>query len=98
MWFDVESPYEDASKVVEMEGQLVVDGECVSVVVCFDYTDKIYIRRKEAKNTPCVLKGSCAFSPDVLVVKVEKETDSLLNGKYDTITFVRTETEETTSS
>lgn len=96
LWFDVESPYEDATKAVEMEGQLMMEGQCVEVIVCFGYRDDIYIRRKEEKDEPCALKGHCEFSPEKVIVTVEKETDSLLNGQYETIIFVRNENVETT--
>lgn len=98
LWFDVKSPYEDATKVVEMEGQLVVGEQSVEVIVSFGYTDEIIIRQKEDKGDPCVLTGTCEFSPEKLIVTVEKETDSLLNGQYETITFVRNASMEQTSS
>ncbi len=88
-WFDVESPYEDATKVVEMYGQLVVDEQNIEVVISFDATDGIHIRQKEDRDVTRVLTGHCEFSPEKVIVTVDKETDSLLNGQYETITFVR---------
>lgn len=37
------------------------------------------------------LMGECEFSPQKMVVKVDKKTDTLFNGQYDELVFVRQE-------
>ena len=38
-----------------------------------------------------IITGECDFSPETLVIHVDREEDTLLNGKYETLTFHREE-------
>ncbi len=69
-----------------MNGQLTLPERTIPLIVSFDYTDKIYFATE--KNTGG-LDGSCKFNPDKLIVTVDKESDTLLSGKYETLVFVR---------
>jgi len=100
LWFDVgdKSVYQDATKELLLEGQLTTENQRMDVLVSFGAVDEIYIKRKIDGAKPCWFKGHCKFSPEKLVVTVEKDSDSLLNGQYDTITFIRNESYTTEAS
>lgn len=89
LWFDVESTYEDATKITEMYGQLISKDQAIDIIVTFGYTNEIIIRQKD-DSTNNNLTGHCQFSPEKLIVIVETENDSLLDGQYDSIIFIRT--------
>lgn len=75
-----------------MDGQLTLPEQTIPLIIGFDYTDKIYITTEKYTSG---LSGSCAFSSDKLIVTVDKESDTLLNGCYDTLVFVRTSLPDT---
>lgn len=93
LWFDVYSFDEYANRIIELDGQLVLSEQSIDVIVWFNYTDVVTIRKKDSDNNLASLKGTCKFDPEKLIVTVDKETDTLLNGQYDTITFIRKPTE-----
>ena len=100
LWFDVGdmSFYQDGTKEILLEVQLTTENQIIDVTVSFDYTDRIFVVRKIDGAKPCFFEGHCKFSPEKLVVTVEKDSDSLLNGQYDTITFIRNESYTTEAS
>jgi hypothetical protein len=40
-----------------------------------------------------LLKGTCEFNPEELIVTIDKETDAIFDGQFDSITFVSNPTE-----
>lgn len=96
-WFDIPIIDESSDYPDRYKGQLTVDGHSDVIYVAFGYIDQIYFV-KESDDKLYYLNGNCEFSPEKLVVTVDKETDTLLNGQYDTITFVRCESDDTVSS
>lgn len=86
-WFDTN--LSDTDEYMILKGELTYDDNSVEVLVDFGFTDDIHIRENKSNAELRGLSGHCKFSPEKLVVTVDKETDTLLNGQYDTITFIR---------
>lgn len=97
LWFEIPLFDDSSGRPERYEGQLTIDGQGEVIYVAFGYIDQIYIV-KENDDEPYTLEGHCKFSPEKLVVTVDKEKDTLLHGQYDTLTFVRYLSEETESS
>lgn len=70
------------------KGQLTIDGETKDIRVGFDHGRSISIYINNSKRY-IDFGGTCRFSPEKLIVKVDKERDWIFGNKYKTITFVR---------
>ena len=93
MWFEIG---EFAGRSAEspplmIYGNLLLDGQSIEIEVFFDKGSGVYFTYPANQDATDRLttRGSCTFSPDKLVVKIDKERDKFLNGKYKTITFIR---------
>lgn len=92
-WFIVTS--EDDENVVYPQGEINIGSETIKFTLSFGYGKDASFTDE---NDDMILFGICKFSAEKLIITVDKEKDKLFNGKYDTITFVRNESAETTSS
>jgi hypothetical protein len=89
IWFDVVPYFKDENKEwSDLEGILETSEHSIKIIVWFPNTDIVVIREQVDKDNRW-LRGTCKFSPDKLIITIEKEKDTLLNGQYDTITFIR---------
>lgn len=93
-WFIVNAS-EDDENFIYPKGEIAIGDQIIRFTLSFGYS-------KEAsfvdENDNMILLGTCKFSSEKLIITVDKEKDTLFNGKYDTITFVRNASAETTSS
>jgi hypothetical protein len=89
IWFDVVPYFKDENKEwSDLEGILETSEQSIKIIVWFPSTDVVVIREQVDKDNRW-LRGTCKFSPEKLIITIEKEEDTLLNGQYDTITFIR---------
>lgn len=92
-WFIVNTS-EDDENFIYPKGEIAIGNKTIKFTLSFGHG-------KEAsfvdENDDVILLGICKFSSEKLIITVEKETDTLLNGQYDTITFIRHASAETTS-
>ena len=93
MWFVVEdpdpmgeSPYTDHS-YSEPKGEMFVDGKIRPFTVLFSNGNFVTFATD-------FFSGYCTFSPEKLVVRVDKEIDNVFDGKVDEIVFIKTPIEE----
>ncbi len=93
-WFIVNS-YEEDERYYRPKGEIVVGNETIKFALSFDRA--VTVRFTDEKGN-YMLVGTCKFGPDKLVITVDKEKDTLFNGQYDTITFVREEIAESRPS
>jgi|TergutMp193P3_1026864.scaffolds.fasta_scaffold142744_2 hypothetical protein len=89
MWFEI-GEFEKNAQRNRVYGNLIVDGQSIEIEVFFDYGSGVYFTYPANQDATDRLTtgGDCKFSPDKLIVKI-RERDSLFNGKYKTITFIR---------
>ena len=84
-WFVVNSS-EDDENFIYPKGEIAIGNKTIKFTLSFGYG-------KEAsfmdENDDVILLGTCKFSSEKLIITVDKETDTILNGRYDTITFIR---------
>lgn len=91
IWFEVleNSGYEKP----ELVGCAEIYGESIEIKVMFDATECIYIsevnNQQYGVNDIKHLQGECEFTSMNCIVTVDKDSDTLFGGQYDTITFVR---------
>ena len=93
-WFIVNTP-EDDERFVYPKGEIAVGDKTIKFTLSFGHSN---VASFTDKNHNVILRGACKFSPEKLIITVYKETDTIFNGQYDTITFVRNASDETTSS
>lgn len=91
IWFKVLTSADDNSQE-SLNGGIVLDDKTIKITVSFDGGKSVFIYNADSEGG-LLLKGTCRFNPEKLIVTVDKETDAILNGQYDTITFVRKPTE-----
>ncbi len=92
-WFAV-SP--DNEVPPRLNGEVILDGQKIRVDFRFIRgLDDVYIDFLDyhvgegANGYNEALLGHCTFSPEKLVIKVDKDSDRLFNGKYDELVFIR---------
>ncbi len=103
IWFDI-VPHEDyTANGGYYKGQAMTENGEIPIEVkfgAFAYAteDQIEIwARDPISKALCFLEGSCKFYPDRVVVSVDRETDTLFGGTYETIIFYRQMNEEETA-
>lgn len=98
VWFEIDVSNEDIRR---QKGEIEIDGVVYPCIILFamqtDIVD-IYIDYpleallfNAAEMNNGIIAGECDFSPETLVIHVDREKDTLLNGKYETLTFHREE-------
>ena len=92
-WFIVAS--EEDEDAACPKGAFTTDSETIKFTLSFGHGK---VAEFTDENDEAILLGTCEFSPEKLIITVDKKTDTLFDGEYDTITFVRTASDETTSS
>ena len=84
-------------KEPDLRGELILDGEKYEIGV---YMGRTTIMRiwvfddKYRTETGVGISGECTFKEDRVIVKVDKESDIVFNGKYSEITFYKSDYEE----
>ncbi|MDD3383013.1 MAG: hypothetical protein PHT83_05920 [Bacilli bacterium] len=79
---------------LELSGSINLVGETKEITVWFPNTNLVVIKEiSEDLYLNSWLEGSCNFSPENLIVTISKDNDTLFNGQYETITFVRSDLE-----
>lgn len=101
IWFEIP---EDRPEDGRYYGELTLGGEKVRVKITFGYfAPEIYIVRwdKEVETNEDeidtgvyetdipLVKGECDYQSDKCIVTLYADTDTLFNGKYETITFIK---------
>lgn len=85
VWFIVNS-FEDDENFIYPKGEVAIGNKTIKFTLSFGHG-------KEAsfvnENDEVILLGTCKFSSEKLVITVDKKTDTLFNGRYDTITFIK---------
>jgi len=88
-WFVVNTS-EDDENFIYPKGEIAIGDKTIKFTISFGHG-------KEAsfvdENDDVILSGTCKFSPKKLIITVDREQDSLLNGQYDTITFIKMQSE-----
>ena len=69
------------------DGLLLVDGQSIEINVFFNKGSGVSFTKRYEDELGT--RGLCKFSPDKLIVKIDKERDTYFNGRYKTITFFR---------
>ena len=92
-WFIVAS--QEDEDVIYPKGAFTIGSETIRFTLSFGHG---IVAEFTDENDDEILLGTCEFSPEKLIITVDKKTDTLFDGGYDTITFVRTASAETTSS
>lgn len=89
MWFKVSEITNDptASEIIP-KGQIVLQSKTIEFNVHFDGGSSAWFYTPNEEGTLLFI-GACKFSPEKLIVKIDKSTDTIFNGKKDEITFVR---------
>ena len=92
VWFDVTDVnlMSELGKDYDAEGVWVKEnGETVAIAVLFDYVDGVAIRTLNGDGR--VFFGKCVFGEECMTVTPNtRREDTLFEGKYETITFVKT--------
>lgn len=83
------------------KGEVVYNGQTIQVGFRFIHeTNRVFIDFLDSNDSSNIseydqmLNGECIFSPEKLVIKVDKDTDALFDGQYDTLVFIRTPTKD----
>ncbi len=84
-WFVVNTP-EDDKDYIYPQGEIATDNKNIKFTISFGHGE---VASFADENDNVILLGTCRFSPEKLIITVDKESDKLFNGQYDTITFVR---------
>lgn len=92
VFFVIESGDEDY-----FYGEMIVDNKVESIIVLFHhYTTNVSFDKADSYDdnedgVVTLFRGSCKYSDSLekLVIKIKKESDTVFNGQYDTITFIR---------
>lgn len=93
-WFIVNAS-EDDEDFIYPKGEITIGNKTIKFTLSFGHGKAAAFMDE---NDDVILLGTCKFSSEKLIITVDKETDTLLDGQYDTITFVRNASAETTSS
>ncbi|MBR2353481.1 MAG: hypothetical protein IKA76_03145 [Clostridia bacterium] len=83
-WFIV-GP-EDDERLIFPEGEITVGDKAIKFTLSFGYGVTAHFTDE---NDNVILRGTCKYSPEKLIITVDKESDMLFDGRYDTITFVK---------
>ncbi|MBQ7645696.1 MAG: hypothetical protein IJS94_00355 [Clostridia bacterium] len=96
-WFTVDP---DAADYHYPKGEIALGERSIEVGFRFiAETDLVYIDLIGSEGSSILesaagynelIRGECAFSPEKLIIKIDPGSDTLFNGKYETITFIRT--------
>lgn len=93
IWFEVPVPEdENASSQIALNGEIVLDDRTIQITVRFDPGRTIFVYNA-APEGGILFDGTCKFSSEKLIVKINKKSDTIFDGQYDKITFVKTATE-----
>lgn len=93
IWFEVLASDDDNSKIQKaLYGEIILDDKTIKIIVSFDGGKSVFIYNVDSEGG-LLLKGTCKFNSEKLIVTIDKETDVIFNGQYDTITFVKKTTE-----
>ena len=90
-YIKIEQKYPDYFK--EMYGVMNVNGEELKIGALFDYGNNIgmgfvlCVMNGEGKGMKAVAKGNYVFTENAIFVIIDKETDTIFNGQFDSITF-----------
>ena len=78
------------------KGEIIFNNQSIQVKFRFIHqTNQVFIDLLNCGDSSSItgydslLDGKCTFSPEKLVIKVDKTTDTMFNGKYDEIVFKR---------
>lgn len=89
IWFEVLTADDDNSKTQKsLNGEIILDDKTIKIKVSFDGGRSIFIYKADSEGG-LLFKGTCKFDPEKLIVTIDKGTDTLFNGQYDTIIFVK---------
>ena len=84
-WFIVNT-FEDDEDFIYPKGEISIGNKTIKFTLSFGHG-------KEAsfvdENDVVILLGTCKFDSEKLIITVDKKTDTLFNGQYDTITFIK---------
>lgn len=92
-WFVVNT-CEDDKDYIYPKGEIAIGNKIIKFTISFGHGE---VASFTDENDNVILQGTCKFSPEKLIITVDKESDKLFNGQYDTITFVTNAGAETTS-
>lgn len=92
-WFVVNTQ-EDDKDYIYPQGEIAIGNKIIKFTISFGHGE---VASFTDEDDNVILQGTCKFSPEKLIITVDKESDKLFNGQYDTITFVRNAGAETTS-
>lgn len=93
IWFEVLATDDDNSKTQKsLNGEIILDDKTIKITISFDGGKSVFIYNADSEGG-LLLKGTCKFNSEKLIVTIDKKTNAILNGQYDTITFVRKPTE-----
>ena len=84
-WFVVNAS-EDDENFIYPTGEIAIGNKIIQFTLSFGH-GKVACFMDE--NDDVILLGTCKFSSEKLIITVDKETDTLFNGRYDTITFIK---------
>ncbi len=87
---DVESEEFDFPK-----GEVIINDRPIKFRLCFIHqTNQVFFQITEKTSNSIFYEvpefsGECTFAPDKLVIKVDKDSDTVFSGKYDELVFTR---------
>lgn len=86
----------ETSENRELRGEVILDGEKYEIDISMGIEKmKISVFDDKYKTENGIaIKGKCTFKKDRVIVKVDKESDIVFNGKYSEITFYKSDYEE----
>lgn len=97
-WFVVNPDVDD---YYQPEGEIQLNDETMQFKLFFvPETNLVFfviIKNSVSNNEECYdsgFDGECIFSPEKLVIKVDKDTDTVFDGQYDELVFTLTPTED----
>ena len=77
----------DSEEYYSPRGEICLDDQLVEFQLIFVHgTDKVFLN-VTSRDVSGELNGECVFSPEKLIIIVNKETDTLFYGKYDELIF-----------
>ena len=76
---------------LEPKGEMTVGNEVLSFTIGFNTANGGCFK---IDDDHMLFAGACEFSPEKLIVKIDKDTDKVFNGEVDEIVFIRTAIDE----
>lgn len=90
IWFEVPEEENEEGDISPI-GEATIEGRTVGFTMLFDRAISVFFYGSDGEGV--ILSGTCCFSENELIIEIDKESDTLFQGAYESITFIRSESE-----